>query len=299
MLDYLNIKKLAVSAGFDLCGVCRCRRLSQNEVWFDDWLRSGYQSTLGYMERNVAKRFDPRLLVDGAQTVVVCAVAYKNPISRGYPADHRAKVASYACAADYHTTLRAMLQGLFESLRASCPDLSGRVFVDSAPVAEKQWAVEAGLGWIGRQSLLVTPQFGTFVTLGELILTAEVDRVDSPLEGVGCGACHRCVEQCPAAAITDRRMIDTRRCISCRTIERVSESDADLHGWIFGCDECQSCCPYNQRAPEHTHPAFDPLFDPRTMDLAAWQSLDEPTFAHRFGSTPLKRSQGLPFRRKD
>ncbi len=201
----------------------------------------------------------------GARTAVVCAVSYKNRASEGYPAGHRAKVASYACAADYHTTLRAMLDRMLAALRAERPDLRGRAFVDTAPLAEKQLAAEAGLGWIGRQSLLVTPRFGTFVVLGELLLADEADRYDEPFGEGRCGSCRACVEACPTGAVTEERMIDTRRCISCHTVEREQAQRPGLHGWIFGCDACQSCCPYNRRAPQHRHPAFDPLFDPLRM----------------------------------
>lgn len=153
------------------------------------------------MERNAEKRFDPRLLVEGARTAVVCAVSYKNAASEGYPAGHRTKIASYACTADYHTTIRTMLAQLFEALRAAYPGLGGRAFTDTAPLAEKQLAAEAGLGWIGRQSLLVTPQFGTCVLLGELILTDEADAYDTPFGEERAARAARCVEACPTGAI--------------------------------------------------------------------------------------------------
>ncbi len=175
MLDHQYIKKLAADAGFDLCGLAPCRHLVENESMLRAWLGKGYQSSLAYMERNVEKRADPRKLVEGARTAVVCAVSYKNRAGEGYPPGHRTKVASYACAADYHTTIKGMLGRMLDALCASRPDLSGRAFVDTAPLLEKQLAVEAGLGWIGRQSLLVTPRFGTYVLLGELLLTDDAD----------------------------------------------------------------------------------------------------------------------------
>ena len=290
MLDRSTLKKLAAEAGFDLCGVAPCRRMEENERRFRGWLEAGYQASLGYMERNADKRFDPRRLVEGARTAVVCAVSYKNPASEGYPAGHRAKIASYACARDYHATIKEMLGRLFEALRRRYPGLAGRAFVDTAPLAEKQLAVEAGLGWIGRQSLLVTPGYGTYVLLGELLLCDETESYDAPYEGPGCGTCRRCVESCPTGAIVAPRMIDAGRCISCRTIEREAAGEIGLDGWIFGCDACQSCCPRNQRAPQHANRAFDPLFDPRRMKPADWLALDDEEFARRFGDTPLTRS---------
>lgn len=290
MLDKEEIKELAAVAGFDLCGVAPCRHLAENEAWFRDWIDKGYHASLGYMERNAAKRFDPRLLVENARTVVVCAVGYKNPIGEGYPPGHRTKVASYACAADYHTTIRVMLDRLFESLKRTHPALEGRTFVDTAPLAEKQLAVEAGLGWIGRQSLLVTPRLGTYVLLGELVLTEEAAHYDAPFEGSRCGRCRNCVESCPTGAIVAPKVIDAGRCISCHTIEKHPATEIDLDGWIFGCDRCQSCCPHNQKAPMHVNPAFTPLFDPLPMDAAAWFAMDEAQFGERMGRTPLTRS---------
>lgn len=290
MLSFRNIKNRAADVGFDLCGVARCRHLAANEAWFRDWLHKGYQSSLGYMERNVEKRFDPQRLVEEARTAIVCAVSYKNRFSDGYPPDCRTKVASYACNKDYHTTLRTMLRQLFDALREDHPELAGRAFVDTAPLAEKQLAVEAGLGWIGRQSLLITPQYGSFVVLGELLLCEEADAYDAPFEGSRCGSCRACMEHCPTGAIVAPRVIDTHRCISCHTIEQEPPTQVDLHGWIFGCDACQSCCPYNRQAPQHTHPAFDPVFDPLALPPEAWQTMTDEEFAERMGETPLTRS---------
>ena len=290
MLDRQNILKAAADRGFDLCGVVPCRHLAENEARFRNWLSCGYQSSLGYLERNTEKRLDPRLLVEGARTAVVCAVAYKNRASGGYAPECRTKVASYAAACDYHTTLRDMLHGLLEELRGANPDLRGRAFVDTAPLAEKQLAVEAGLGWIGRQSLLVTPQYGTFVVLGELLLDQEADSYDTPFAGSRCGTCRRCIEACRTGAILPDRMIDTGRCIACHTIEKEPGTEVDLHGWIFGCDACQSCCPHNQKAPMHRSPHFDPLFDPLTISDREWLAMSEEEFLLRFGGTPLARS---------
>lgn len=290
MLVAARIKQLAAETGFDLCGVAPCRRFAGSEARFRAWLERGCHASLGYLERNVDKRFDPRLLVEGARTAVVCAVGYKNRAGAGYPAGHRAKVASYACAVDYHTTVRALLHGLFARLAAEYPGLSGRAFVDTAPLSEKRLAVEAGLGWIGRQSLLVTPRFGTYVVLGELILTAEADCYDAPFEGPGCGSCRRCLDSCPAGALAEPHAVDARRCISRHTVERETDRTIDLDGWIFGCDACQSCCPYNRQAPMHALAAFDPLFDPVAMGPGEWLAMDEAAFGARLGATPLARS---------
>lgn len=262
MFNLAQIKQLAHRVGFDLCGVAQHRVFEEDKAFLEEWIEQGYSSSLDYLKRNIECRADANRLVEGAKSVVVCAVSYKNMVSDGYPANHQAKVASYACTTDYHTTIKQMLFELCERLKEVNPDFSARCFVDSAPIFEKRYAVEAGLGWIGRQSLLITPEFGSFVLLGEIVMTAECDHYDTPYEGVGCGECRRCVEACPNNAIKERH-IDTSRCISCATIERKEEDEGcDLHGWIFGCDECQTVCPYNRKAPYFRNPKFTPLFNP-------------------------------------
>ena len=285
-----HIKSAAQRLGFDLCGIARCQNFDVNERAYMRWLELGYNSSLGYMRNHLDKRFDVRRLVEGAKTVVACAVSYKSEISGGYVESNRCKIASYACNRDYHKTLKKMLLRLLAELQSQYPQLQGRAFVDSAPLLEKQYAVEAGLGWIGRQSLLVTPEFGSYVLLGELVLDAEADAYDTPYEGVCCGECRRCMEACPTSAIVAPMTINTARCISCRTIESDNDANIDLHGWIFGCEECQNCCPYNRRAAMHRNEAFNPLFDPRDISAEQWLTMSEEEFSARFGTTPLKRS---------
>lgn len=286
MLESSKIKELAHSVGFDLCGVARTATLSSDADFLRQWIAEGKGSSLAYMQRNIDKRCDIGMLVEDARTVIVCGIAYKNRYSDGYESGCYAKVASYALMEDYHTTIKGRLMQLKRLLEEYYgKEIVGRAFVDSAPVFEKRYAVEAGLGWIGRQSLLVTPQYGTFVLLGELVVAAECDEYDSPYRGVGCGECRRCEDACPNGAI-EAGHIDTRRCISRLTIERESaEDDAiDTCGWIFGCDECQSVCPYNRQAPYSDVPL---LFDPLCID---WEALNESDFAATFIRTPLGRS---------
>ena len=277
MIDLSYTKRLAAGIGFDLCGLAPCRHLPEAETRFREWIGKGYQSSLAFAQNDT--RWDFLLIA------VVCAVGYKNRVSDGYPDGHRTKVASYACAEDYHTVLRRMLRQLLDAIREAWPEVRGRAFVDTAPLTEKLLAVEAGLGWIGRQSLLVTPQFGSYVVLGE-----EADRYDEPFGGSRCGNCRACVENCPTGAVMPGRGIDTARCISCHTVERKPDTEIGLDGWIFGCDACQSCCPWNRRAPQHRNRAFDPVFDPLTMDAAAWYGMDDAQFGERCGRTPLTRS---------
>ncbi len=290
MFDLEYIKRVAREVGFDLCGVAKCHVFEEDRVFFEGWLAEGYGSSLDYLKRNIECRADAGRLVEGAKSVIVCAISYKNEASNGYPADHCAKVASYACTADYHATIKQMLFEMCARLKELCPDLSARCFVDSAPIFEKRYAVEAGLGWIGRQSLLVTPEFGSFVLLGEIVMNEECNDYDKPLASVDCGECRRCVKACPNGAVKERH-IDTSRCISCATIERPGEGgQCDLHGWIFGCDECQSVCPYNKKAPHSSNPKFAPIFNPIELTPQDWLSINDSDFSEKFGTTPLLRA---------
>ncbi len=294
MLTLSHIKSSASQVGFDLCGVARCQEFDTDKAFLDYWLECGYSSTLSYMARNREKRANSALLVEGAKTVIVCGVAYKNEWSMGYSEYCDKKIASYALTTDYHITIKQMLHKMCQLLKAEEPTLNGRCFTDSAPIFEKRYAVEAGLGWIGRQSLLITPQYGSFVLLGVAVIDCECDHYDSPYQGIGCGECRRCIDACPNGAIIERH-IDTRRCISCATIERKEESESNtpLHGWIFGCDECQSCCPYNAKAPNVSNPLFAPLFNPTTIE---WDKISEADFSVHFAQTPLARAKKLLLR---
>ena len=281
----------AKEVGFDLVGVVRAEHIVKEHNYFNKWLLDGNASSLDYLSRNIEKRFDAGLLVEGSRSVIVCAISYLSHLSRGYDEQCRTKIASYALAPDYHVTIKAMLNALAEQLQQHSPTLRFRAFTDSAPLAEKSYAARAGLGWIGRNSLLITPTHGSMLHLGELVIDEEVDIYDTPINGVGCGECHRCVEACPNGAILENRTIDARRCISCRTIERESEDKSiELDGWIFGCDACQSVCPYNCKAPLHANSAFDPLFDPTTLDSEAWLHMTEGEFKAMAGRTAMTRA---------
>ncbi len=293
MLDSEYIKQTAKACGFSLCGVARCRPLDERKKFFDQWFAQGYDASLEYLRRHMDKRLDPSLLVEGAKTIVVCAVHYKNS-AWNQPLERIPKIASYAYARDYHKTIKEMLFALLARIRERYGNVGGRCFTDTAPLLEKAWATEAGLGWIGKNSLLITPQYGSFILLGELVLDAEADCYDTPCRENRCGNCTACIDHCPAGAIRAPHIIDARRCISRLTIERLPEEEAsdrhNLHGWIFGCDVCQSCCPHNARSPLHTLRTFDPVLDPAETTAAFWQNLTEEEFQRLFGETPLLRA---------
>lgn len=330
MIPQNLIINAAREVGFDLVGIVRAEAMTTEYDRFCRWLAAGHHSTLTYLERNIDKRFDARLLVEGARSIVVCGVSYRSPLGDGYAEGWRTKVASYALARDYHITIKEMLAALAARLKEYAPDMTFRAFTDSAPLAEKSLAVRAGLGWIGRNSLLVNPDLGSMLHLGELVISEDVDAYSMPMTAVGCGECRRCIAACPNGAISEDRSINTHRCISCRTIEREASTTRDsvgealvgsatresgvgvgicgtthesgvdacetegepikLDGWIYGCDACQSVCPYNRRAPMHRNKNFDPLFDPTTLDAAQWLAMSEAEFRAMAGSTTMPRA---------
>jgi epoxyqueuosine reductase len=250
MLSRRLIAEYSSEAGFSLCGVARARILTEYGDRFAAGLAASGAAALGYLVRDPGRRLDPSLLLPGARTVVVCALAYDGLAAVETPAG---RVSSHRAGGDYQPRIKAMLGGLLERLRVSSPGLRGKICCDTSPILEKAWAVEAGLGWIGRNSLLIHPSLGSFLLLGELILDAECDLYDRPLTGVGCGGCRRCVDACPSGAlVTDGvgvASVDTGRCISARTIEAGRKGGAiePLNGWIWGCDECQTVCPRQKK----------------------------------------------------
>lgn len=281
----------ALKAGFDIVGVTPAVHIEEENFHFSKWLSAGCNATLSYLERNQEKRFDASKLVEGARSVVVCGVAYLSKFSRGYPTGCNTKIASYALAKDYHVVIKEMLSEVADELKAYAPNLRFRLFTDSAPLAEKSYARRAGLGWIGRNSLLVTPDYGSMLLLGEIVMDEAVDEYDTPMQSVGCGECRRCVDACPNGAIRDDRTIDARRCISCQTIEPMAGKESiPLDGWIFGCDGCQAVCPYNQKAPLSKNTRLDPLFDPLEFDAERWLSMSEEEFAELASETPMTRA---------
>jgi epoxyqueuosine reductase len=250
VLSYQHINKYAAQAGFTLCGVARARVLSEHETRFAAGLAASGEAALSYLVRDPGRRLDPSRLLPGVRTVVVCAVGYD-----GFAAvdGGAGRISAHRREGDYQPRIKAMLASVLEGLQSVEPDLRGKVCCDTSAILEKAWAVEAGLGWIGRNSLLVNPTHGSFLLLGELLLDAACDLYDEPYAGRGCGLCRRCVESCPAGALVavgeGVAMVDTGRCISALTIEKARKTGAvePLNGWICGCDECQTVCPYQKK----------------------------------------------------
>lgn len=267
---------MAAAAGFSDCGIAEATALTEAEYPLEEWLKAGYQADMHYMERNVAMRRDPRLLFEGARSVISLVVAYKpDTLLHTLP-----RIAQYAYGEDYHSRLKRMMYALEASIREQYPDFEGRPFVDTAPISDRHWAVRAGLGWIGRNTLFIHPRFGSLCFLGEIVTTAVADVYDEPSCENRCDECRKCVDACPNGAITTSSrgvpMLDARRCTSYNTIEnRADELPENLHtkGYAFGCDICQAVCPFNQEAPASWH-----LDDERRAALQSLPSADEATF---------------------
>ena len=288
MLNSKQISSLMHSVGFDAWGVVRAEKLSDAKARFEAWLEDGAAYRLDYLSRNIDKRFDPTLLVPEAKSVIVGAVSYKNRFSEGYEADFDARIASYALTNDYHTTLREMLRKVALGLGFSDPR-SVKICVDSVPLAEKSLAKGAGIGWIGRNSLVINPSLGSFMVLGELIVPEECDEYSKPYEEDGCVGCGRCLLRCPTGAIRPNRSINTALCISNRTIEESNDEPFDTKGWVFGCDECQTCCPHNQDSPLFHNPLFAPKVTPTDYNSNFWAKLTPEEGKKLFEGTPLVR----------
>ena len=290
-LDF--VKQSASICGFNICSSASCRDMVEHEIFLLNYLNNNYNARLEYLERNFEKRLDPRLLMPGAKSIIVCAVSYNNLAWRAQK-DNKHKIASYALAKDYHMTIKNMLNELLELLKKENPEIKARVFVDTAPILEKAWAVEAGIGWIGKNSLLITPEFGSFVSLGEILLDIEIEGYSEPYTSNHCGSCTKCIEQCPNSAIVAPKVLDARRCISRLTVERnigTCESEFSTHDWLFGCDVCQSVCPFNDKAKTFTHKEFTPVVDITKLTTQYIESLSEEEFKEQFKDTPINQKR--------
>lgn len=284
------IKAAAHKLGFSFCGISRAEFLGEEAGRLEAWLKRGYQGKMQYLENFFDKRLDPTLLVPGAKSVVSLLYNY-------YPSEDISgsgyKVAKYAYGEDYHFVIKEKLKELLENIRDSIGEVNGRVFVDSAPVMERAWAKKSGLGWIGKNSLLLNRDAGSFFFLAELIIDLELE-YDGPVKDY-CGTCTACMDACPTDAIAEPYVVDGSKCISYFTIELKEEIPADVKGkfenWIFGCDICQDVCPWNRFAKPHDEPRFDPSDEMRNLSRNDWKELTEDVFQRVFKDSPLKRTK--------
>ncbi len=285
------IKKTAKRLGFLACGISRARFLEEEAPRLEAWLKKDYHGSMQWMENHFDKRLDPTKLVPGAKSVVSFLYNY-------YPEtlqhdEEAPKIAKYAYGKDYHRVLKNKLHTLLNHIREDIGEVHGRAFVDSAPVMERAWAAQSGLGWIGKHSLLLTQKTGSFYVLGELIIDLELTP-DTPTSD-HCGSCTKCMDACPTDAIPRPFEVDSNRCISHLTIEykeAIPEAfRGNMENWAFGCDICQDVCPWNRFSKPHSEPAFSPHPDVLTMSSDDWHEITEEVFREIFRHSAVKRTK--------
>ncbi|MGM0462075.1 MAG: tRNA epoxyqueuosine(34) reductase QueG [Fibrobacterota bacterium] len=281
--------------GFSACGFAAVRSLDEYRDHLQAWLDEGCHASMKWMENYFEKRIDPQKMVPEAQTAIVLLLNYYPavPLSTAGPT-----VAKYAYGKDYHEVMKNKLFALKDKISAH-NDISGRAFVDSAPVLERPWAVEAGLGWIGKNSLLISPVYGSYCFIGELFLSLKLEP-DLPFEKEYCGSCTRCIDACPGGAIGHDRRVDSRRCVSYQTIEHRGEFDRpiQLTESLFGCDICQDVCPWNKKAIPTTCDDFAPSEELSTLFRnKRWQNMAREEFNRIFSNSVVKRTKYEGFMR--
>jgi len=274
--------------GFQACRVARADFLAEEAPSLDAWLAKGFHGSMAYMENHYDKRLDPRKLVPGAKSVI--SLAYNYFPEKDLADGEKPRLAKYAYGEDYHRVVKDKLFELLDHLRESLGAIQGRCFVDSAPVMERAWAKRSGLGWVGKNSLLLRKNEGSFFFLAELIVDYDF-APDSPVAD-HCGTCTRCLDACPTGAIVAPEVVDSSRCISHMTIELhdalPEEHKAVISPWVFGCDICQDVCPWNRHARPNAEPRFSPSEWP-DWTSQDWQELTEETFDRVFGKSALTR----------
>jgi epoxyqueuosine reductase len=284
------VKQQAASLGFDFCGISKARYLEEEAPRLENWLKNNRHGEMKYMENYFDKRLDPRLLVDGAKSVISLMYNY-------YPEKNQREeapqISKYAYGQDYHEVIREKLNAFLLVLKEKIGDINGRAFVDSAPVLEKAWAANSGLGWVGKNANLISKQHGSFYFLAELIVDVELEP-DGPIADY-CGTCTKCIDACPTEAIIAPYVVDGSKCISYLTIE-LKEAIPDsfkgkMANWAFGCDICQDVCPWNRFSKPHQEPLFNDSRGLLDMSEQQWHEMTEETFKIVFGKSAVKRTK--------
>ena len=282
--------------GFDACGIAKADFLEEDTAFLKSWLANGFHGEMSYLERNFENRTDPRILVEGCKSVIVTLMNY-------YPAQFQdpfaPKISKYAYSKiDYHTIIKERLlvleNKIIEKYGADC--FHGKKqhrFVDSAPVLERRWAQRAGLGWIGRNKMLINPTLGSFCFIGVLMSNKELD-YDEPMKD-RCGTCRKCLDNCPTRALTEDKGLDARQCISYQTIEKKGEIAEELRpklsGFVYGCDICNDVCPWNKsRAKTTVHSEFEPAEEIINWSATDWKNLNETEFNRIFRHSAVQRA---------
>lgn len=284
------IKSEAKRLGFDFCGISKADFLEEEAPRLEKWLSENRHGSMDYMANHFDKRLDPRLLIDGAKSVVSLLYNY-------YPSQQQTenapKLSKYAYGNDYHDVIKNKLKELVNTLKEKIGDVNGRVFTDSAPVLEKAWAKKSGLGWIGKNSNLITKPQGSFFFIAELIIDIELE-YDGPIADY-CGTCTKCIDACPTQAIIKPYVVDGSKCISYLTIELKenipSEFKGKMDNWVFGCDVCQDVCPWNRFSKPHNEPMFNNTNGLLTYSTKDWEDITEEIFGKLFKNSAVKRTK--------
>jgi len=292
------IKDKAHELGFDLCGIAQSRPLKERETVLKSWCSEGMNADMAYLFKYVEKRINPDFLVPGAKSLIVTGL--------GYYSDKRQKepgvpiLSRYAYGESYHTVIKRKLDKLMSFIKSVRPETSGRSFVDSAPLLEKAWAAEAGLGWQGRHSIIINRKIGSFFFIGTLVLDIELE-YDEPVKEEYCGNCRLCIDLCPTGAINENHTIDARKCIANLTIENrgpvPEEILPKIERRVYGCDRCQEVCPWNKDAKPNNTPEFDLPLEIEMMTKEDWLNLSRENFKRLFKGTPIERRKYEPFMR--
>ncbi|WP_075340425.1 tRNA epoxyqueuosine(34) reductase QueG [Tenacibaculum agarivorans] len=285
------IKEQAKRLGFLACGIAKADFLEEEAPRLEAWLQHGFHGEMRYMENHFDKRLDPRLLVDGAKSVISLSYNY---FPEEQQTEESYKIAKYAYGEDYHHVIKNKLFELLAILQEEIGEINGRCFVDSAPVLERAWAEKAGLGWNGKHTLLIQKKQGSFFFLAELIIDLEL-AYDAPFTTDHCGKCTRCIDACPTQAILPNNQLDGSKCISYLTIELrdniPNQFKNKMQDWMFGCDICQDVCPWNRFSKAHQEPLFQPKENMLDMTTSDWQELTEETFGKVFKKSAVKRAK--------
>lgn len=286
-----RIKKRAFELGFGNCGIAKAEFLEEEAKHLETWLQKGMQGKMTYMENHFDMRLDPRLLVDGAKSVISLTYNY---FPEEIQQNHSYKIAKYAYGTDYHFVVKDKLKELLNFIQDEIGEVNGRAFVDSAPILEHAWAKKSGIGWVGKNSLTLSKQKGSFFFLAELILDLNLD-YDFPIQTDHCGSCTKCIDACPTEAILPNKTVDGSKCISYFTIELKEEIPAEMSGkfgdWIFGCDVCQDVCPWNRFSLPHKEEKFKANDDLLNYSKSDWEEITEDVFRKIFAKSPVKRTK--------
>ena len=284
------IKSEAKRLGFSHTGISSACFLEQEAPRLEQWLKNNMHGKMSYMERNFDKRLDPRLLVDGAKSVVSFILNYFPEATQNDP--EAPKISRYAYGKDYHLVIKEKLFQLLNFIRENIGEVNGRAFVDSAPVLDKAWAQKSGLGWIGKNSNLINPKNGSYFFIAELILDIELEP-DLPITDY-CGTCTKCIDACPTQAIIKPYVVDGSKCISYFTIELKDAFPESLKNtfddWVFGCDVCQEVCPWNRFSKPTQEPAFHPREGLLEMSKSDWYEITEDVFNKVFKDSAVQRT---------